>query len=92
MPLFLGNTYSSREKGTRGLQFLSKTQRKYTYINMWIERNKTNGGECKQWVNLVEGKWELFVLFFDSLLYLNLIKINSYQKTNYILHLKERLI
>ena len=63
MPLFLGNTYSSREKGTGGLQLLSKTQRNYAYLNMWTERNKTNGGECKQWVNLVKGKRELFVLF-----------------------------
>ena len=54
MPLFLGNTYSSREKGTGGLQLLSKTQRNYAYINMWIERNKKNGDECKQWVNLVK--------------------------------------
>lgn len=28
--------------------YSQKAQKKYAYVNMWIDKDKANGGRCKQ--------------------------------------------
>lgn len=48
--------------------YSQKVQKKYAYVNMWIEKDKENGGKWKQWMNLDKGHMGVLCTIFDILL------------------------